>query len=389
MKIRVAVVFGGRSGEHEVSLASATSIMDNMDRSKYEVIPVGITKEGRWLLDGEPMKALKGADGETGGHGDRAKELGAGTTDGERGVEPAVVSMAASLTSNSELRTQNSEPTRHPLAVDVVFPVLHGPFGEDGTIQGLLEMAGVPYVGAGVLASAAGMDKAVMKALFLQAGLPVVKHILVSRKEWEAAGDAVLDRIGTSIGYPCFVKPANLGSSVGISKAVDRATLAEAMRTAASYDRKLIVEEGIDAREIECSVLGNDDPIASLPGEVVPCNEFYDYRAKYVDEGSQLHIPAPLPRETTEEVRRLAVEAFKAVDCAGMARVDFFVERRSGRVLVNEINTIPGFTKISMYPKLWEASGLPYPQLIDKLIDLALERHAEKMRNQISYDGAG
>jgi len=369
MKTRVAVVFGGRSGEHEVSLASATSIMDNMDQSKYEIIPIGITKEGLWLLDGEPMKALT-----------------SGRRDG--GAAPAMVSAAPRAEPQAPIAA-DSRSRGVPLAVDVVFPVLHGPYGEDGTIQGLLEMAGVPYVGAGVLASAAGMDKAVMKALFLQAGLPVVGHILVSRKEWEAAPDAALDRIEESVGYPCFVKPANLGSSVGISKAVDRTALAEALRTAARYDRKLIVEKGVDAREVECSVLGNDEPVASVPGEVVPCNAFYDYRAKYLDEGSQLLIPAPLPPETTEEVRWLAVEAFKAVDCAGMARVDFFVEHGTGRVLVNEINTIPGFTKISMYPKLWEASGLPYPRLIDRLIELALERHAEKMRNQISYDGAG
>ncbi len=363
MKIRVAVVFGGRSGEHEVSLASATSIMQNMDRSRYEIIPVGITREGRWLLDGDPMKLLKDGPGD----------------EGEKLLDSGLLVQNSGL----PLSTQHSEPST--ASWDVVFPVMHGTYGEDGTIQGLLEMAGLPYVGAGVLGSAAGMDKAVMKALFQQAGLPIVKHVVVARREWEANHDAVTARIEGEIGYPCFVKPANLGSSVGISKATDRDSLAAALDAAARYDRKLIVEKGVDAREIECSVLGNDDPIASVPGEIVPCNDFYDYRAKYIDERSEIRIPAPLPAETAEEIRRLAVEAFKAVDCAGMARVDFFVERGTGRVLVNEINTIPGFTKISMYPKLWEASGLPYPALIDRLIELALERHAEKMRNDTSY----
>lgn len=371
MKLRVAVIFGGRSGEHEVSLNSARSIMANMDSSRYEIVPVGITMEGRWLLGGDPMALLTGG-GETGRRGD-----------GEKGVEPAVVSTAA----DSERAVALSEKGYRPdaLAVDVAFPVLHGTYGEDGTIQGLLEMAGVPYVGAGVLASAAGMDKSAMKALFAQAGIPIVKHIVVLRKDWEVDPERVMNRIEEALGYPSFVKPANLGSSVGISKAKDRATLEAAMVEAAQYDRKIVIEQGVDAREVECSVLGNDDPVASVPGEVVPCNEFYDYRAKYIDEGSNLIIPAQLSEETTAEVRRLAVEAFKAVDCAGMGRVDFFVERGTNRVLVNEINTIPGFTKISMYPKLWEASGLTYPKLIDRLIELALERHAEKLRNKTTY----
>jgi len=366
MKLRVAVIFGGRSGEHEVSLASATSIMQNLDPARYEVIPIGITKEGRWLLDGDPMKELQSG---AAGTGDEPALLGPSSLNGApaRGIE-------ASLSDRSRR-----------LAVDVVFPVLHGPYGEDGTIQGLLEMAGVPYVGAGVLASATGMDKAIMKALFIQRGLPVVPHLVFLRREWERDRDGVLDRIEDTIGFPCFTKPANLGSSVGVSKATDRAGLAAALDEAARYDRKLVVERGIDAREIECSVLGNDDPIASVPGEIVPCNEFYDYRAKYVDEGSQLLIPAPIPPESAEEVRRIALEAFRAVDCSGMARVDLFMERGTGKIYLNEINTIPGFTKISMYPKLWEASGLPYPRLIDRLIELALERHAEKLRNQISY----
>ncbi len=396
MKIRVAVVFGGRSGEHEVSLASAASIMNNMDPSKYEVIPVGITREGRWLLGGDPMRLLTSGGG------------GRGTGDGEAGVEPAVVSPArqdedspsgsmpyrarhlgtdTALTSSVFPSPRPPVPLPFPpLRVDVVFPVLHGPYGEDGTIQGLLEIAGVPYVGAGVLASAAGMDKAIMKSLFIQAGLPVVRHLVVMRREWEANPERVMDSVEASIGYVCFVKPANLGSSVGISKAADRGSLARALAEAASYDRKLIVEEAVNAREIECSVLGNDGPIASVPGEIVPSREFYDYRAKYVEEGSRLIIPAELPEATADEVRQLSISAFKAIDCAGMARVDFFVEKGTGRVLVNEINTIPGFTKISMYPKLWEASGLSYPALIDRLIGLALERHAEKLRNKTTYE---
>ncbi len=366
MKLRVAVIFGGRSGEHEVSLASATSVMDNLDRSKYEVIPVGITKDGRWLLDGEPMKELKAGYAKA-------------------GEEPALVSLSpqSSQLAPADPAGQAHAPSK--LAVDVAFPVLHGTYGEDGTIQGLLEMAGVPYVGAGVLASSAGMDKAIMKALFLQEGLPMAKHLVLMRREWEADPEGVMDRIEESLGYPCFTKPANLGSSVGISKATDRPELEKALAEAARYDRKLVVEQGLDVREIECSVLGNDDPVASVPGEIVPCNEFYDYKAKYVGEGSTLLIPAPVPPETTEEIRRLAVAAFKAVDCSGMARVDLFIEKGSGKVYLNEINTIPGFTKISMYPKLWEASGLPYARLIDRLIELALERHQEKMRNQTTY----
>lgn len=364
MKTRVAVIFGGRSGEHEVSLASATSIMNNLDRSKYEVLAIGIAKDGRWLLGGDPMKALTAG---------QAPE----------GHEPTLLS-TTSRGAETALAIQGTGSSG-PMAIDVAFPVLHGPFGEDGTVQGLLEIAGVPYVGAGVLASAAGMDKAIMKSLFVRGGLPVPEHLVVMRREWEGSPESTMDRAEAELGFPCFVKPANLGSSVGVTKAHDRNELAEALGVAAKFDRKLLVERGIDAREIECSVLGNDDPIASVPGEILPAKEFYDYEAKYVDEGSQLVIPAKLPRATTDEIRRLAIEAFKAIDCAGMARVDFFLERPTGRVLVNEINTIPGFTKISMYPKLWEASGIPYAELLDRLIELAIERHAEKLRNQTTY----
>ncbi|MGI5836258.1 MAG: D-alanine--D-alanine ligase [Chloroflexota bacterium] len=365
MKIKVGVLFGGRSGEHEVSLASATSIIKNLDRSKYEVIPIGITKEGRWLLEGNPLQALQ-----------------SGLTNNS--LEPVLLTSAN--TSSAPLAVASSPPrSNNRLTVDVVFPVLHGPYGEDGTVQGLLEMAGVPYVGAGVLASSVGMDKAIMKVLFKERGLPIVKHVVVARKDWENEPEVSMDFVEKSLGYPCFVKPANLGSSVGISKASNRSSLSRAIAEAAKYDRKIVVEEGIQCREIECSVLGNDDPIASVPGEIIPCNEFYDYRAKYLDEGSELLIPAPIPSETAEEIRHLAVEAFRAIDCSGMARVDFFLEKQSSKVYLNEVNTIPGFTKISMYPKLWEASGLPYPQLIDRLIELALERHADRMRCATSY----
>ncbi|MEJ2009903.1 MAG: D-alanine--D-alanine ligase [Acidobacteriota bacterium] len=269
--------------------------------------------------------------------------------------------------------------------IDVIFPVLHGTFGEDGTVQGLFELAGIPYVGAGVLGSAAGMDKDLMKRLFRDAGLPVVEWVVVLRGEWEQSPARLRRLIESKLGYPLFIKPANLGSSVGISKVHNRRELAPALDLAASYDRKVIVEKGFDAREIECSVLGNDQPEASVPGEILPVNEFYDYEAKYVKEGSELVIPAKLGRAETRRVRQMALEAFRAVDCAGMARVDFLLDRPSGNLFVNEVNTIPGFTPISMYPKLWEARGLPYPALLDRLIELALERHREKQRTRYDY----
>lgn len=365
-KLRVAILFGGRSGEHEVSLRSAASIMGALDPERFEVVPVGITKSGRWLL-GNDAAGLLAAGRVEEGAGTPVTLVGGGgaaltTLDGGRSGERRV-------------------------SVDVIFPVLHGPNGEDGTVQGLLELANVPYVGSGVLASAVGMDKGVMKDVFRQHGLPVTDHLVVRRPDWEGDPEPVIERIEAEIGYPCFVKPANLGSSVGISKARDRAGLREAMELAARFDRRLIVERGVDARELECSVLGNDEPAASVPGEIVPCNEFYDYKAKYVDDRSDLLIPAPVSPETARQVQELAVRAFMALDCAGMARVDFFLERGSNRLLVNEINTIPGFTAISMYPKLWEASGLPYRELIARLIDLALERWRDKNRSAVSYEG--
>lgn len=370
-KLRVGVLFGGRSGEHEVSLMSARSVLEAIDRDRFEVVPIGITKDGRWLLSGDPLKTLTDGVARTGGQpialmpGQEQKQI---VPVGEQ----ALASTAA--------------PAAGAGLVDVVFPVLHGTMGEDGTIQGLLEIAGVPYVGAGVLGSAVGMDKDMMKTVFRAHGLPQARHLTVLRHRWEAAKQAgtegaMLQELEEAFGYPCFVKPANLGSSVGISKAKDRDSLRAALDEAARYDRKIIVEEFIDGRELEVSVLGNDEPIASVVGEIEPSNEFYDYNAKYIDGTSGLIIPADLPEETAAEVRRLAVAAYTALDLSGMSRVDFFLERGTGRVLLNEVNTLPGFTSISMYPKLWEASGLPYPDLITRLIELALERHEDRQRS--------
>lgn len=373
-KLRVAVIFGGRSGEHEVSLVSAASVMQAMDKERYEVFPVGITRSGRWLTRGEPMLALQSGKADAADMG-QAQAAGQAT-----GREPAVVAGSREL-------VPGTREAGFP-EVDVVFPVLHGPYGEDGTIQGLLEMAGIPYVGAGVLGSALGMDKVAMKDVLRAYGLPVVDYIPLLARDWRARRADWLARIEEAIGYPCFVKPANLGSSVGITKAHDREELEHGLDEAAQYDRRLLVERGVNAREIEVSVLGNDEPQASLPGEVVPCNEFYDYAAKYLDGESQLLIPAPISEELAREVRDLAVRAFVALDCAGMARADFLLCRDTGRLYINELNTIPGFTPISMYPKLWEASGLPYPQLIDRLIELAIERHEERRRLRCEYPGA-
>jgi len=371
-KKRVAVIFGGRSGEHEVSLASAASVISALDKEKYEILPVGITRSGRWLTSGDSMKALK--EGLTG--------------------TPQLPSVDA-IPSGSLIRREVIPATRELVPgicgesfpeVDVVFPVLHGPYGEDGTLQGLLELADVPYVGAGVAASSLGMDKALMKAVFQAAGLLVADWLLVLRKDWEDHPDAVLVKIEEKLGYPCFTKPANLGSSVGVSKCHSQQELTRGMDDAAQYDRKIVVEWAVpNAREIECSVLGNDAPVASVLGEVIPCNEFYDYKAKYIDGLSELIIPADLPVELSNEIRRMAVQAFRLIDCAGMARVDFLVRGDTGEVFLNELNTIPGFTDISMYPKLWEASNLPYSELVDRLIELALERYEDKRRSKTSY----
>lgn len=366
-KVRVAVVFGGRSGEHEVSLMSAQGIMEAIDEEKYEVLPIGITKEGRWIASGDPMRALQ-----------------SGMAEGES--RPAALLGDPSQRSLIRLEEQEQGLQAARLAkVDVVFPVLHGPYGEDGTVQGLLELANLPYVGAGVLGSALGMDKILQKTVLRAHGLPVADFLPILRKEWEQDPEAVIKRILETLGCPCFVKPANLGSSVGITKAHGLEELPAALNEAARYDRKLLVEEAIDAREIEVSVLGNDEPVASVPGEIIPCNEFYDYEAKYIADDSELFIPAPISDELTRRIQEMAVQAYKAIDCAGMARADLFLERGTDKIYVNELNTIPGFTPISMYPKLWEASGVSYSELIDRLIELALERHQDKSRSATSY----
>jgi len=359
-KLRVGVIFGGRSGEHEVSLVSAQGIMNAMDKEKYEIIPIGITKEGRWLTTGDPMELLQ-----SGGPDVQIADV-------ER-AEPGTRELVPGM-------REAGFPQ-----VDVVFPVLHGPYGEDGTVQGLLELADIPYVGAGVLGSALGMDKIAMKAILRSHGLPVVEHLPLKRKDWERDPEAMMSLIEGKLGYPCFIKPANLGSSVGVSKVHERSELAPALNLAARYDRKMLAERAVNAREIECSVLGNDEPIASVPGEIVPCREFYDYIAKYIDDRSELIIPADLPPELTRRVQELSIAAFLAVDCAGMARVDFLLDKDTGELYIGELNTIPGFTPISMYPKLWEASGISYSELIDRLIELALERYADKSRSETSY----
>jgi D-alanine-D-alanine ligase len=359
-KLRVGVVFGGRSGEHAVSLASAASVLGAIDGGRYEVVPMGITRDGQWLVGSDPLRAL--AD-----------------TAGVRLALPPHVAPSRSEpgTARARLPAACGLPAGAASRLDVVFPVLHGPYGEDGTLQGLLELADVAYVGAGVLASAVGMDKATMKAVFRAHGLPVVPHLVVRAHEWTDGPDALRRRVDDELGYPCFVKPANLGSSVGISKVAVPRDLDAAVRLAFDHDRKILIERGILGRELEVSVLGNDRPEASVPGEVLPGKEWYDYEAKYTDGIAKLMIPAPLEAAVAEEVRRLAVAAFRAIDAAGLARVDFFLEG-DDRIWVNEINTMPGFTQTSAYPRLWEASGLPYPQLIDRLIALALERHAGK-----------
>ena len=392
-KLRVGVLFGGRSGEHEVSLLSAASVLNAIDKKKYDVVPIGITKEGRWLSASHAERLLKGdkpapVEARHLRAGDpEATSTAAVLAKGEGVVVPPIPGANHSALVPFETSAHEVHAAANPIDVDLIFPVLHGTFGEDGTIQGVLELADIPYVGAGVLGSAAGMDKDVMKKLFREAGLPIVKHVTVLRTTWGNEPKKVRKQIESALKYPVFVKPANLGSSVGITKVHDRSELAAAMDEAARFDRKLVIEQGVGgatgkAREIECSVLGNDEPMASVPGEIVPIKEFYDYDAKYLAEGSELIIPAKLPRAKQKEVQQLAVRAFQAVDCAGLARVDLLMDPRTGKMFVNEINTMPGFTSISMYPKLWAASGIPYPQLIDRLIQLGLERHAEKKQNR-------
>jgi D-alanine-D-alanine ligase len=401
-KLRVGILFGGRSGEHEVSLLSAASVVNAIDKTKYEVVPIGITKDGRWLTAENAERLLKGEAQKAAGEGARSTQATA-----LRAGDPEATPGAAVLASGESVVVP-PEPTRRDaglapfqtdsslrrasdraINVDVIFPVLHGTFGEDGTIQGLLELADIAYVGAGVLGSAAGMDKDVMKSLFRAAGLPIVKHVTVLRGEFEREPKKVQKLVESKLKYPVFVKPANLGSSVGISKAHDRKELGPAIAEAAKFDRKIVIEQGVGgtkhkAREIECAVLGNDDPKASIAGEIIPSKEFYDYDAKYLSEGSEAVIPAKITKSEMKTVQRLAIAAFKAVDCTGLARVDFLMDSKSRKIFVNEINTMPGFTAISMYPKMWVASGLSYPALIDRLIQLGIELHEDKKRNQYS-----
>lgn len=350
-KIKVALIFGGRSAEHEISLLSAEAIMGAMDRRRYEVVPMGITKEGDWIVGGNPLKALR------------------------------------ALSQGKTLRAV-VEASQIPVAllseVDIAFPILHGPYGEDGTLQGLLEMMDLPYVGAGVLGSALGMDKALQKAVLAQHGIPVVDHIAFTRSRWQSNRSQIMEAVEERFPYPCFVKPSSLGSSIGISKVYSTAELIAGIEDAAQYDRKVLVERAVDAREIECSVLGNDEPMASPLGEVIPTNAFYDYEAKYSSPDTRLVVPVDLPAPISGEMRRLALAAFQAIDGAGMARADMFLERGSGKIYINELNTIPGFTRVSMYPKLWEVAGISFPDLVGHLIRLGLERHEEKRRCAVS-----
>lgn len=356
---RVGVIFGGRSSEHEVSLASAKNVMEALRQAGHEVVPIGITNQGRWLTQPDAWLQLT--------------------------VQARHAEMGDMFTVD---RTVALAPHAWPLsgqhlpALDVIFPVLHGPYGEDGTLQGLLEMANLPYVGSGVLGSALAMDKAVARKLFAHHGLPQVRHLVMHRHTWRSASDTVVSRIEAELSYPVFVKPANMGSSVGVSKARNRRQLCDAIEHAAQYDRKLLFEAAVPAaREIEVSVLGNDEPVASIAGEIVPANEFYDYNAKYENDGSQLLIPARLDDALMQAVRDLAVQAFQALECEGLARVDFLLDGVTNEIFLNEINTMPGFTRISMYPKLWEASGIDYPELVHRLLELAIERHAERQEN--------
>jgi D-alanine-D-alanine ligase len=356
-KLRVGIIYGGRSGEHEVSVVSAASIFKHLDRTRYDAVPVVIEKSGRWVLGGRAPEVLSAG--------------AVGKTPSSEALQPTEPSAAVAGS-----------------GFDVVFPVLHGPYGEDGTVQGLLELANIPYVGAGVLGSAVGMDKAVMKTLFAAAGLPIVPHLTVFRREWAKDAASISRRAADHLRFPMFVKPANLGSSVGISKAATPSELPAAMELAFQFDRKAVIEAAVpNTREIECAVLGNDEPEASVPGEVIVTHRdgFYSYDAKYLDpEGASLKIPADIPAATAERVRRVSVDAFRALELSGMARVDFLLDGAAGSLYLNEVNTIPGFTAISMYPKMWEASGLPYPALLDRLIALALERHEEKQRLRTS-----
>ncbi|GMA60910.1 D-alanine--D-alanine ligase [Alicyclobacillus fastidiosus] len=372
-RIKVGVVFGGKSGEHEVSLQSAKSVIEALDPHQYTIVPIGISKSGRWHVGKNAVKSLEEEQKAT-------KKVTSGPS------ASFINEQVGGLTSVSAQSAPEPLPPTLAGDVDVIIPVMHGTYGEDGSIQGLLELMDVAYVGAGILASAVGLDKIVMKQVFGSVGLPQVRYVGCTRKTWKTRPHEIIDEIERTFGYPCFVKPANLGSSVGITKAKSRTELERAMELAAQYDRKIIVEEGLDVREVEVAVLGNDTPQVSVAGEIVPSNEFYDYKAKYVGGTSKLIIPAELTDEQRNAIATYATQAFQAIDCSGLARVDFFIEKSSGKVIINEINTMPGFTRYSMYPKLWEASGMSYSKLLDTLIQLALERNNEKRELTRSFD---
>jgi D-alanine-D-alanine ligase len=376
-KLRIGVVFGGRSGEHEISLRSAESVLAALDPEKYEVVPIGITRSGGWIT-GDVVAAL------TAGKQTAARPAYLLPGRGEESNSFRLVEWEPGETRPGDLPVTAGIPTA--VELDVIFPVLHGPYGEDGTIQGLLELANLPYVGAGVLGSAVGMDKAIFKNVMEAHGIPVLPWQLVTAHQWRSRRETILDEVERRLHYPLFSKPANLGSSVGISKCRDRAALAAGLDVAARYDRRLIVEQGINARELEVSVLGNEEPLASVVGEIRPRRDFYDYVAKYISDDSELIIPAAIEPAPAAEARTLAVKAYQAIDGAGLARVDMMLDRDDGRLYMNEINTIPGFTSISMYAKLWEASGITYAELLDRLIELALDRHQEKSRLETAYD---
>jgi D-alanine-D-alanine ligase len=376
MRTRIGIVFGGRSGEHEISIRSAKSVIEEIDKEKYAVVPIFITPDGYWL---GPHSSLK-----------RLPESTANLiADSVSEVDDHGIGIVNQPTRNGFVTIDGSGSIHGLLEVDVVFPVLHGTFGEDGTIQGMLEMAGLPYVGCGVLGSACGMDKVVMKTLFREAGLPICKFVWFLRSEWESDPAAVTERIESTIGFPCFVKPANLGSSVGVSRADDEGSLRRAIRLAAEYDRKVVVEECLEMREIECSVLGNDIPEASLPGEYIirdDTKKFLDYTEKYAGTGNnEFVVPAPISNELIRRVREFAARAFRAIDGSGLARVDFFLRKDTGALLVNEINTMPGLTDASGFPKMWAGTGVQFPKVLDELINLALERHADRARNQTRF----
>lgn len=364
LKLKVAVLFGGRSGEHDVSLVSARSVINALDKNKYEVFPIGISKQGDWIGGSDSLQILELMKDTTFRN---AAIVNKKSSEVSRGTESIDISLIPSLSKKEKT-----------LCFDVVIPILHGPYGEDGTIQGLLEIAGIPYVGAGVLGSAMGMDKIAMKMIFQANNLSICPYTWFLRSDWKKNKNKIVKNIEEHLGYPCFVKPANLGSSVGISKAHNQKELISAVDLAAKYDRRIVVEQGVNCREVECAVLGNDNPKVSIPAEIVPGKEFYDYEAKYTEGLSQVHVPAKLPRSIVKKLQDISKKAFQALDLAGMARVDFFIRKENNEIIINEINTIPGFTSISMFPKLWEASGIPYPKLLDTLIQLALERHKEK-----------